>query len=335
MRQLNISPAKIAVFVFLAWAFTGCQLLAVSSQPTPLPTEMLPTIIAKTMEAGRTVIAAQVKPTSTLATATSLPATLPTETVSKALKSPTFTAEVIYTPTPVPAEPGDQPPPSPEIPLADIQVRGIGQLSRMASPITVNAYLKPGANGRIQVDLLGEDWRVIARVIKVVSYVDQYGKAMIYFPLPFEIPGTAEAGLLRISTTDTVGRITALTTIPLILISIGETDIFPAADNLATIAVLVPAPKTLIQGKTMVVYGWARTSSDRYLMVQLVTDDGRVVGKRVTKVDKATLDGYGNFTVEVPFEVNGPSPALLMVWEGGDNLSNIINLTSVEVMLSP
>ena len=85
----------------------------------------------------------------------------------------------------------------------------------------------------------------------------------------------------------------------------------------------------------MVVYGWARTGSDHYLMVQLVAEDGRVVGKRVTKVDKTSLDGYGNFTVEVPFVVSGPTPALLLVWEGDDNFANIINLTSVEVMLSP
>ena len=334
MRRRNPSLSKKVLFVLIAWLFTGCQWSSAPGQVTPLPTELLPTVIAKTMEAGRTVIA-QAKPTSTLVTTTSLPPTSPTETPKMLLASPTFTAESIATQTSLPLEPGDQPPPSPEIPLADIQVRGIGQLSRIASPITINAYLKPGADGRIQVDLLGEDWRVIARVIKVVSYLDQFGKATIYFQLPFEIPGTAEDGRLRISTTDVAGRTTALTTIPLILISIGETDIFPAADSLASITVLVPAPKTLIQGKTMVVYGWARTSSDRYLMVQLVSDDGRVVGKRVTKVDKATLDGYGNFTVEVPFVVNGPTPALLMVWEGEENFSNIINLTSVEVMLSP
>jgi hypothetical protein len=334
MQRRNPSLSKIVLFVLLAWAFTGCQWSSVPGQVTPLPTEILPTVIAKTMEAERTVIA-QAKPTSTLVTATSLPLTSPTETPKTLQESPTLTAELIASQTPLPLEPGDQPPPSPEIPLADIQVRGIGQLSRIASPITINAYLKPGADGRIQVDLLGEDWRVIARVIKVVSYLDQFGKATIYFQLPFEIPGTAEGGRLRISTTDAAGRTTALTTIPLILISIGETDIFPAADSLASITVLVPASKTLIQGKTMVVYGWARTSSDHYLMVQLVTDDGHVVGKRVTKVDKATLDGYGNFTVEVPFIVNGPTPALLVVWEGEENFSNIINLTSVEVMLSP
>jgi hypothetical protein len=225
--------------------------------------------------------------------------------------------------------------PPPEIPNAEIEIRNLGQLSRVASPIPINAYLKPGANYKVQIELLGEDRRLLARQIVVVPWVNRQGMAALYMKLDFEIPGTAEAGRLVISVADEFGRTTALNSVPLILISIGESDILPPANKLAPITIQLPARKTLIQGENLLVYGFARPSSDGYLMAQLIAEDGRVIGKRVTNVEAQPGSGYGSFTAEVPFFVTEPTPALLVVWEGDGSLSNIIYLASVEVLLSP
>jgi hypothetical protein len=322
-----MNKVKFRVFTFVgAFLLTACNNLSIPGLPTPYPTEYLPTVIALTLEAGRKVLASPATPT--------YPPTQPEETV---LATP---PEASITPNPTPSKTPNPPTPTQpaqefEIPKADIQIRGLGQLSKVASPITVYAYLKPGAENRVQIELLGEGNRVLARQIKVLPWVDRYGKATLYMKLDFEISATAEAARLKISVTDEFGRITAVNSVPLILISIGESDILPPADSLAPIAIQLPTRKSLIQGKSLLVHGWARPSSDDYLMLQLVGEDGRVLGKRVTNIETAGQNGYGIFTAEVPFFVTGPTPAVLVVWEGEGSLSNIIHLSSVEVLLSP
>jgi hypothetical protein len=314
---------------------SACNGLPESGIPTPLPAEYVPTVIAMTLEANRSVSLPE----------TAIPATLalPTQVPSATAEAPSLTSTFFLTPTlpppfatteikPTTPPPANQPP---EIPNAEIGILNLGQLSRVASPIPIRAYLKPGANYRVQVDLLGEDQRMLARQIVVVPWVNRQGMATISMKLDFEIPGTAEAGRLVISVADEFGRSTALNSVPLILISIGESDILPPANKLASIAIKLPARKTLIQGKNLLVYGFARPSSNGYLMMQLITEDGRVIGKRVTNVEAQPGTSYGTFAAEVPFSVSEPTPALLVVWEGEGSLSNIVYLTSVEVLLSP
>lgn len=315
-----------ALVIGLAFLLTSCSQLNMPVPPTPYPTEFLPTVIAMTLEAGRTMFA----PSATLVYTPTPP---PQATL-------TFTPQASPTVNPSPTRKIDSPTPPQsveqvEIPRADIQIRGLGQLSKVASPITINAYLKPGAENRVQIELLGENKRLITRQIKVLPWVDRYGKATLYMKLDFEISATAEAARLIISVSDEFGRTMAVNSVPLILISIGESDILPPADSLAPIAIQLPTPKSLIQGKSLLVHGWARPSSDNYLMLQLVGEDGKVLGKRVTNIANVGQNGYGSFTAEVPFFVTDPTPALLMVWEGEGSLSNIIHLASVEVLLSP
>lgn len=314
---------------------SACNGLRESGIPTPLPTEYLPTVIAMTLEARKLVSLSETAFPVTLA--------LPTQVPSATVQALSLTSTSFLTPTLQPPlatteiEPTSPPPANQplEIPNAEIEIRNLGELSRVASPIPIYAYLKPGANNSMQIDLLGEDRHLLARQIVVVPWVNRQGMAALSMKLDFEIPGTAEAGRLVISVADEFGRTTALNSVPLILISIGESDILAPANRLASITIQLPTPKTLIQGKNLLVYGFARPSSNGYLMMELIAEDGGVIGKRVTNVEARAGNGYGTFTAEVPFSVNEPTPALLAVWEGEGSLSNIVYLASVEVLLSP
>jgi hypothetical protein len=318
---MNKATSWILVLGF-AFLLMACNSLPAAVLPTPFPTEYMPTVVAMTLEAFRPVL-------TRVPIFTPTPEVIPTETLT-----PTFTPIPSSTNTLIPPSPTN-PPLQPQIPAAEIQIRTLGQLSKVASPITINAYLKPGAENRVQIELLGEGNSVLARQIKVLPWVDRYGKATLYMKLDFEIPATAEAARLRISVMDEFGRTTAVNSVPLILISIGESDILPPPDALASIYIELPTSKSLIQGKSLLAHGWARPNSDDYLMLQLIGEDGKVLGKRVTNVETPGQSGYGSFTAEVPFFVTEPTPALLVVWEGEGSLSNIIHLTGVEVLLSP
>lgn len=320
----RIHLQSLALLLIFLW--TGCSLPQSSSVPTPYPTQVLPTIIAQTMQAIREQNILPSPPIST--SATPFP---PTDTP---LPNPTPT----NSPTPDQALSLPQvvtPPSSAPLPEAVIQIRLPGPLSRVASPIFVQAYLKPGKGGQVQVDLYGEDWRTLVRQVKPLPYINRYGFAMLYTSLTYEIPGTAEAGWLTLSVNDEYGRVTSVNSVPLILMSIGEADIVLPADVYAPIVIQQPAPMTLIQGKKLIVSGLARSGGDTYLMLQLIAQDGRVLGKRVTNVLPPDEGSMGSFTVEVPYEVEEATSALLVVWQGEGSLSNVIYLSSVEVLLSP
>jgi hypothetical protein len=75
------------------------------------------------------------------------------------------------------------------------------------------------------VDLLGEDGRVLQRVLKKLTATR---KARFQrFELSFEIRAVSEAGYIRISTKDDFGRIQALNTLPVLLYSIGTRKVNP------------------------------------------------------------------------------------------------------------
>jgi hypothetical protein len=194
--------------------------------------------------------------------------------------------------------------------------------------------MKPGAGGRVRIELLGEDNRILYREIRKIDFVPTGAWATFTVDFDYEIE-TNEAGRLKISVDDDAGRTVALNSVPLILLSLGEADIVPPRDVLAPIIVRQPRKKALIQGGMLVVSGLARLEGGNLLAVKLVTAKGSQVGFRLAEVQGASPGGYGEFAVEVPYTVSEPTLALLIVQEGGASLDDIIHLTSFEVLLSP
>lgn len=313
----------------------GCALVGTAQLPTPLPEAMLPTVIVLTAQAAQ----AQ-------ATQTNTPAPTPSETASPTAVAPlptaTETLPALETPAPTlsPAPPTAAPDPGaapfipPGIPNSLIEIRNLGALSRVASPIHVWGYLKTGARSLARIELLGEDHRLLYGETKVFN-VPEGGHAVLSMDIDFEIAVPAEAGRLQIWVEDEHGRVTALNSVPLILLQMGEADINPPSDMLETITVQQPMAKALIQGGRLVVTGLARVAPGTTLLARLVTTEGAQVGQRLAEVVLPPEGGYGAFAAEVPYQVSGPTPALLVVSAGEADLQDIVHLASVEVLLGP
>ena len=150
------SPAWGAAPLLLAVFLSGCSVLLGTPVPTPMPAEYLPTAVALTMQANQVADqqpggAPQGSDTSlnpvsgdtleTLApegSATPQPSSAPTGTPA----GPTATP---YTLTPPPS-----PTPTPGIPNAAIEIRNLGDYSKITSPLHLYTYLKPGAGGKVR-----------------------------------------------------------------------------------------------------------------------------------------------------------------------------------------
>ncbi|MCX8062023.1 MAG: hypothetical protein N3D16_05530 [Anaerolineales bacterium] len=310
----------------------GCEMPVSSSIPTPYPSEFIPTLIAQTVQAQWT------QQGFTLPSKTHEIIIRQNGTPDLRLSSPSPSPKPTATNTPLPEQliPFAVTPPSQAIiPNAIIQINRPGPYSKVASPISLQAYLKPGKGKQVQIELFGEDRRVLVRLIQPIVWLDRTGYAHVYKDIPFEIPGVAEAAYLTLSVTDDLGRVTAVNSVPIILLSIGESDVIPAVDLRAPILIQQPQPNALLQGKKVITSGLVRSGGDTFLMIQLLDTQGKVLGQRVTNVQPAKELGFGSFNTEVPYMVREPTPALLVVWQGVGNLSNILYLASVEVLLSP
>lgn len=328
----------LALVMLLGLGMSACNVLLGPEIPTPIPTEYLPTVIALTVQAN---LGVQSQPTPGEEMADPVPAEMtqtpeatPSPTPEPTSIPPTPTASG-PTATPYTLPPPPTPTPTPTIPNAAIEIRNLGAYSKVVSPLHIYAYLKPGAGGKVRIELIGEDDRVLVRKIKVMDFVPTGAWAVMSLDLDFEISATAESAWLKISVDDEYGRTVALNSVPLILLSVGEADIVPPMDVLAPIVIQEPTKKTLIQGGKVLVSGMARPNGPNPLLVQLITADGRQVGFRLAGVETPQPGSYGPFAVEVPYQISDPVKVLLTVSEGADSITDVIHLASIEVMLSP
>ncbi|MCB9134040.1 MAG: hypothetical protein H6636_01350 [Anaerolineales bacterium] len=294
--------------------------------PTPLPTEYLPTSIALTVAASRPTEAQPQVGTLPAAegsqpTHTPLPPTLvPTE-------PPTFTATITPSATPTPSGT-----PIPSVPLSDIEIHTPGSLSKVTSPIPVRAWVYPGALGRVTVELLGEDGRLITRQI---INLGEGRKAGLALDLPFTISGVSELGRLQIYTADAFNRPKAMISVDVILLSTGTADLNIPTDFLAHLTIKDPKEGDLIQGGTVVVSGLARPTTNQSFLAELIDEKGQVVGQRLFDPDPGAENEFRPFFVEIPYEVTEPTRVRLVISERTERIQGNIYLVSMEILISP
>jgi hypothetical protein len=319
----------LALIFSLAWLGLGsCTLPAPQAPSAPAQDELLPTSVAQTIQA--------VAPSPTLTAEPSIEPEPPPDEDPEPTPTPNeepFILEPIGE---------NQPPPAiletisvapiPQQASAAIQILSPGPASKVISPIRLNAYLTPGDNGNIHIELLGEDGRLLVR--KVQSYITTTRLQMIS-ELEFEISAAGELGRLTISTADKEGRAVAVASVDLLLLSLGEADITPSADRLDRIIIQEPAPRTLVQGGSLRVSGFIRPSGERSIWVELITADRRVVGYRLINIDEPQETGHTPFSVDVPYTVSEATWVRLTVYQKDGRIPGIINLSSREVLLSP
>jgi hypothetical protein len=186
----------------------------------------------------------------------------------------------------------------------------------------------------VRLELLGEDGRLLVR--KLLNYRTDVGRVGLSEEMEFEISAVAETGRLQISSYDRFGRMVAFSSVDLILLSIGETDLNPSGPSIEPIVVQEPLPNKLIQGGKVIVSGLARVSSDQPLLIELIAADGSLTGYRQAGVTIDPEGGYTPFMVEVPYQVSEPTWVRLTVKEmSSGRIQGMIQLTSLEVLLSP
>jgi len=306
---------KIFIIASLLGLLSACSQSA-GSPPATLPANSLPTVVALT---GQAIVA-----TSDFLTANVVPTetALPTDTLIPSTPAPSATPTF---------EPGFTE-------FAQVRVLSPGPMSSLVSPFNYQVMLISGDSERVQVDLLGEDGRVLQRNLEKVTQA--HSGNFRNFRMSFEIRAVSEAGYIRTSTKDDYGRIQALNTMPVLLYSIGSAQINPVG-NMIYERVSLDGIKDgdSIVGGVLNLKGRFWPFNDQPVVVELLLQDGKSISSRILQFNG--IDPQ-SFETALPYEVTEPTLVRLTIRQDNplisvsdSELKKYMYVYTTELLLNP
>jgi hypothetical protein len=309
-----MKPSQLASLLFFFF-LTGCAL------PAGTPSRPLATLAP---DPSPDIL---IEPTIdfTLAqTATATAETLPTETPTLPPIDPTYLNFPTDTPTPFPT-----PIPSDFL----IHFQEPGPQSKVISPIKLVAYIYKTYVGVTRVELFGEDGRLMYRkVLRTYPYVGVPTRLEV--DVPYELRGAAESARLQVSTTDEFGRVQALYSVPLLLLSLGTPEINPVNEPRERIALAEPKNGQEISGGTIVVDGEMLPFNTAPVVIELVDEQGKVLASRVLFF-LPPGETYQAFSTTVPYQIYARTPVRLIIHQEDQRIPGTIYIFSRELILNP
>jgi hypothetical protein len=286
-------------------ALSGCRVPAAAEQATPYPPDYVPTAVYLTA--------------------------LAIDSATQTASPPTLTATVTSTFIPPTIAPTDTPTPGPRVPLAALEVRAPGPMSRIVSPLQVQLVAISGASNRVEIGLFGEDGRLLGRTL--IAVAGSPAGDPLSIKIPFEIRAVAENGFVQVSTRTTRGKIQSLITVPVLLLSSGESQINPAGNTIYEhVALADLPPKSDIFDGELEIDGEILPYNNQPVIMELLTETGETLSLRVLN-----LSGKDWQTVHttLPYRVGAPTPARLFISQIDDVIDGPAYVYSQALNLNP
>ncbi len=158
--------------------------------------------------------------------------------------------------------------------------------------------LVSGESELVQIDLLGEDGRKLSSKLERVRR--QPLGVYRTLKIPFEFRAAAELGWLQVNTKDDQGRMQALNSLRVLLMTTGSNEINPPGNIIYERVVLeTPRENQDASGGILDVSGRIWPMNTQPVFLDLVDSDGRVLATRVL-----TLDGLDPqyFETTIPYK---------------------------------
>lgn len=211
-----------------------------------------------------------------------------------------------------------------------------GAYSRVLSPILLEASVTTGEDGLVLIELVGEDGRTLAR--QRLNYSEYPNRSIaITSRIEFSLPGVAETARLIIITNDRFGRKIALSSLELVLLSIGENDLYLPSEQIAPYLVRAPFPDQIIQGGILKINGLARPVNQNPMLFELLDEQSKVIssGSLTVPMPSGALS-HNPFDLSLKYTVSVPVRGRLQVrQESASRIPGTVALWSVPVLLQP
>ena len=209
-------------------------------------------------------------------------------------------------------------------------------MSKVTSPVHLSSIASPGDDGFIYVNLIGEDGRTITHFEQ--RYYSRQGERFFFDRyLDFNIPGPAEYGRLEIRTRDKWGRDVSISSVDLLLLSVGNSELFDPLSLLEPYIIWYPHEGAIITGGSLLVSGLVQPVNQNPIIFELIDDGGKIVGS--TRIDAPRIEPgqtHAQFAAAVPYQLDAGAEARLIIRQ--ESLSRIpgtVALSSMRLILAP
>jgi hypothetical protein len=226
-------------------------------------------------------------------------------------------------------------PPSVSVPLEELCILSPGPGSMVKSPIQVKGYGGPSLNNRVQVQLIGEDGRLLSKGYSFLySYPGTPG--LFYIRVPFESPFVAERAWLEVRSFDEIfGILQHLTTVEVTILSTGSDRIYTTIHGAEKLTIFQPREEKVIAGGSVLIQGAGWVDQDVPLRIEIINRTGDILGSGQVELDAPAVGQLGTFSVEIAYQTSYQQWARIGVYELHDEVPGLVHYTSVGVWLGP
>ncbi len=241
-----------------------------------------------------------------------------------------FSAAVTVSPsateaTPPPADGGE-----PE----EILILSPGPGSRLVSPVTVSGVADSTFEQTLVVRLVTADGDELALVPTIIqAELGQGGP--FEAQVSFEVAGETQGFIQVYSASARDGGITHLSSVGVTLAESGLVDLRPAGTHRERIHIQSPLLAEAISGGMVRVEGVALPSFEGTLIIEVLDEDGDVIGSLPIIVDAPDIGQFGTFQADVPYTLAAAGPGRIVVRDPSPAFPGDVHLASVEVQLAP
>jgi len=271
-------------------------------------------------------------PTDTLElqTPTSPPVDIPTPTEIEVLPSPTGVSPL---PTEALPPPTDTLPPELSVEEA-ILILEPGPGSRVLSPVRIAGIADPTFEQHLLVRIVLDDGAELA-VAPTIIQADAGNRGPFEVEVSFTVEGGRQAFIEVSTSSPRDGGVTHLASVIVTLADSGSPAIVPVTPHPERIVILQPALGATIAGGVAHVSGFALASFEQTLVVDVIDEQGQVVGSQPLIVDSPELGQPGPFSVDVPYTLPAAGAGRIVVHDPSVAFAGDVHLASVEVQLAP
>jgi hypothetical protein len=194
-----------------------------------------------------------------------------------------------------------------KFPIAQLNIFNPGPNSKISSLIKISAYALPGANGKVTLQLWGEDGHLMAE--QLIKLTENSGWITFTSQIPFEITDAGESAVLTLTAFDGYKRRMAVTSVPIILMQMGDSAIENGGFAKEPFFVQSPSGSSTISGGKLHIEGYAHPFSSAPLIVELIKASGGIVAARqVSLTALASGQDYAPFSIDIDYSVSQSTP---------------------------
>lgn len=206
----------------------------------------------------------------------------------------------------------------------------------VTSPFTLGALVMPGRDGYVWLRLIGEDNRSI--VEQRLDYRQYKDRSLRIAPLvSFSITSAVETARLELWIKDEYGRLIALSSVDLLLMMVGEDEIYPPDTIQERYLIRFPKSHQTISGGNLPVIGLANPINSNPIILELINTQGKVVGSAQVQVPPPTGDlSHTPFEAVIPYAINESEEVRLTLrQESNGRIPGTVALSSLTITLEP